>query len=186
MLESIKKEGIMSEPIINFDQFKGMVNTKLNKINMSQGRQSYVQSQLASIFKQGDVNKDKQLSKSELNSVLGMLNQVVSLAQATDLDNPPKTETPKIKDPRFQGLEDYQFEQHGAKEGIGAITVNGEKMLIEADGKGGYQLQRFDGKNGEWYRTEYSSKDELNKALTDKNNDFGSYSGFEDLSDIIP
>lgn len=190
MLESIKKEDIMPEPIINFNQFSNMVNTKLKSINMSQDKQSYVQSQLQSIFTQGDTNKDNQLSKSELNSVLGMLNQVVSLAQETELGNQKIEQKQQIKNPHFQGLEDYKFEQHGAKEGVGAITVNGEKMLISTDGNT-YSLARFEMKDGKitniHYMPDYSSLDELKKALTDKNNNFGQYSGLEDINDpFIP
>lgn len=96
MLESIKKEDITMEDI-NFNQFSNMVNTKLKSINMQQDKQSYVQSQLQSIFAQGDTNKNNQLSKSELSSVLGMLNQVVSLAQEIELDN-KKAEPKSIED----------------------------------------------------------------------------------------
>lgn len=175
----------MTEPSINFNQFTSMVNTKLNKLNMSEAKQSYIQSQLGSVFTQGDKNKDNQLTKSELNSVLGMLNQVVSLAQEIDSDSQTPKQKQQINDPRFQGLENYQFEAHIAKDGVGAITVNGEKMLIMSDDKGGYELGRFDNKTQHWNYTNYSSKDELNKALTDKNNNFGTYSGINDLNDVF-
>lgn len=114
-----------------------------------------------------------------------MLNTVVDLAQnGLKPDAPQKPQ--EIKNPHFKGLEDYQFEQHNAKDGVGAITVNGEKMLITTDGKE-YSLYRFnDGKqvSDDITRPNYTME-ELQDLLKDENNDFGTYSGLKNIQDVF-
>lgn len=121
---------------------------------------------------------------------LAMLNAWASGSEQEVNANGDIHDTQKgIKDQRFQGLEDYQFEAHAAKKGIGAITVNGEKMMVEVTDKGKYHLTRFEMENGKITNLhnmpEYESMDELKKALTDKNNKFGTYTGINDLFDVF-
>lgn len=170
---------------INFTQFTNTVNQKMNGMKMNDGQKSYVNSQLSSIFTQGDANKNGMLSKTELNSVLGMLNSVMDLAQTEALAK--NQEAPKeIKNPKFKGLEDYGFQQHGAKDGVGMITVNGENMIVLVnDDASDYQIVRFDLDKDKQIGTSYKSMDELKTALRDKNNNFGQYSGIESLYDVF-
>jgi len=131
------------------------------------------------------------ISKLNYEPILDNNGQVIG-SQLVSKENNTETisleQKQQIKNPSFQGLEDYEFEQHGAKEGVGAITVNGEKMLISTDGKE-YSLTRFEMKDGEITKKHdmpnYFSMDELKKALTDKDNDFGRYSGLEDINDVF-
>ncbi len=175
----------MSSQGINFNTFANKVDQKLNAIKMSEDQKSYVHSQLNSIFTQGDANNDKTLTRTELRSVLGMLNTVVDLAQnGLKPDTPQKPQ--EIKNPYFKGLEDYQFKQHNAKKEAGTITVNGEKMLITTDGKE-YSLYRFnDGKQVSDDITKFNyTREELKNLLQDKNSNFGTYSGLENIQDVF-
>lgn len=81
-----------------------------------------------------------------------------------------------INDPRFQGLENYNFVRHAAKDGIGMITVNNENILIQHTNDNKYELTRINMKNQVEF-LQYSSMEELKKALADKNSNFGAYAG---------
>lgn len=167
----------MSEPSINFNQFSAAVDAKLGQIKMPEGKQSYIRTQLGSIFAQGDVNKDNQLSKSEMNSVLGMLNKVVSLAQEVDLDNDKTKAEPKIRDSRFHGLEDYGCALSGAKDGIGEIIVNGEKVIVDLNDESILSLHRTNANNNGFETLEYKSMDELKQALQNPEFQWGRTAG---------
>lgn len=169
----------MAEPGINFQTFTNQVNAKLDSLNMSAKGKAYVQGKLDSIFDLADGNQDKVLHKNEMSYALEWLN--MSLNKAAQMtDTKPEQQNPdqnqQITDPRFQGLENYGFKKHGAKDGIGEITINGEKVLIDRNNNQ-CQIHRLasDGKNFE--TLEFSSIEELKKAIQNKEMNWGRTEG---------
>lgn len=189
----------MGSQDINFTTFVNNIGLKLNELNMSAAQKKYVYNHLNCIFTLGDANGDQKLSSTELSTISGMLDTVIKNAQnEIKADTVPDSDTEQvtvvspeadtaqrpqeIKNPYFKGLEDYQFEQHPGKNGVGTITVNGEKILISTDGTM-YGLNRFN--NGKLIEDDITltsyTKDELKALLQDENRNFGEYSGLDDI-----
>lgn len=193
----------MGSQDINFTTFVNNIGQKLNELNMSAAQKKYIYNHLNCIFTLGDANGDQKLSSTELSTISGMLDTVIKNAQneitadtVPDSDAEqvtvvsPEADTAQrpqeIKNPYFKGLEDYQFEQHPAKNRAGTITVNGEKILISTDGTM-YGLNRFN--NGKLIEDDITltlyTKDELKALLQDENRNFGEYSGLDDIKNYF-
>lgn len=167
---------------ITFKVFTEMVNDKLAMHNVYGEGKTYMQSKIPCIWNQANTNGNEVLEQDEQPGAWEAFNIYLKDAKKiNNANNSPKNnisqqQKPQIEDPNFRGLEDYNFMKHGAKEGFGQITVNGEKVLVTVYENNKYQIFRghlTDGVIDGIEDLEFSSMEELKAALQDKKLNWG-------------
>lgn len=100
-----------------------------------------------------------------------------------------KLDTKKFEDTRKdfkKSLQKFGFEQHPAKENVGTITVNGEKMMVIAKQNGVSLLRETSSDASSPMETmDFHNLNELKSALKNDTNNWGKYSGIQDINNYF-
>lgn len=174
---------------VNLAGFKERVEDSLSLYCPNRERTKEVRESVNSIFEQCDTNNDKVLDQTELNNARTMVKTLIKKGKEAiskmNSSNTPDSLQP-ARDPKFRGLEQYNLVLHGAKEGVGMITVNGENLLVLMNpDSDNIDIIRADVSNHKREDLTFKNMDELTKALSDPNGDWGKYPGFESLNDVF-
>lgn len=173
---------------VNLASFKERVEDLLALYSPKQERTQEVRASVNSIFTQYDADNNKVLDETELKSAITFVKTLIQKGkESTSGNNTVETPQP-ARNPKFRGLESYNLVMHGTKEDIGMITVNGENMLVWTfPDSGEFELYRCDPKTKQAEYLTFKNMDELKKALSDSDRDWGKYPGFEDINEpFIP
>lgn len=171
----------------NLAGFKERVEDLLALNGPNQERIKEVREAVNSVFEQCDRDNNTVLDETELKNAITIVKNLIKKGkEALSKINDNKTaDSPQpARNPKFRGLESYNLVLHGAKEGIGMITIKGENLIVMTNPKSDeIELVRFDNKVPEYLT--FKNMDELKNALLDQKRDWGKYPGYESLDDVF-
>ena len=166
--------------------FKAWAAEQLSQTKFSEEDKADILENTNSIFELADQQKedgtkgaDGKLNKQELANAQAFFKSALSFVE---LFSPKEKEENKTQneDP-FAGLNGYNIQKHPADKNQITIIVNGEAVGVMKNEDGGFMIMRGDGgaAANELEFHNFTSMDELTKALQDPELKFGKYSGLD-------